>query len=201
MATIITKVESARGCGYRKAGGLYMVGGSSFSPCGKLPIELDVCPCCNSGIKQSRSFSWITRELLDAKACNTPTCTKGCNAFGDTKRFGLLWVGTAFYNSPTDFTRESMAMGVSKRIAFIPKDLEVGKTWVLLAHPKAITEFTNDPENPVIYKKGIFSAFIPQRIEYVVKGTESEDELDAMEKRGITLVNVVRDTDAQLSLP
>lgn len=75
-----------------------------------------------------------------------------------------------------------------------------GKTWILLAHPKAISEFTEDPKNPVIYKKGIFSAFVPERIEYVVKGTESPDELENMAKRGITLVNVIRDKDAQLEL-
>ena len=52
----------------------------------------------------------------------------------------------------------------------------------------------------MIYKKGIFSAFVPERIEYVVKGTESPDELENMAKRGITLVNVIRDKDAQLEL-
>ncbi len=37
----------------------------------------------------------------------------------------------------------------------------------------------------------IFHAFIPTALEYVVKGTETEKELDRMEKQGITLVKVV----------
>lgn len=38
----------------------------------------------------------------------------------------------------------------------------------------------------------MFSAFRPERIEYVVRGTETADELLAMERRGIEPVKVER---------
>jgi hypothetical protein len=44
----------------------------------------------------------------------------------------------------------------------------------------------------MLYEPGIFQAFKPQRIEYIVKGTESDDELQSMIDRGITPVRVER---------
>lgn len=44
MATVHTSVESARGCGFRKGGGIYLVSGGLSEPCPKLPIELKVVP-------------------------------------------------------------------------------------------------------------------------------------------------------------
>lgn len=201
MATIETRVESERGCGFRKPGGLYMVGGRPSVPCGKLPIALDVCRCCGGGIKQSRGFSWIHSSLIEASPCQVSGCKSSCSPFNQKDvNFGLLWVGEKYYPTPGDFIREGIAQGISKRISFIPKDLVIGETWVMLAHPKAIQEFTNDPLEPVKYKKGIFTAFMPERIEYVVTGKETEDELNSMEKRGITLINVIPDIKAQLTI-
>jgi hypothetical protein len=41
------------------------------------------------------------------------------------------------------------------------------------------------------FKQGAFHIFRPQRIEYVVKGDETDDELAAFEKRGVEPVKVV----------
>jgi hypothetical protein len=123
------------------------------------------------------------------------------------QQMGLMWVGEKYYNTAEKFTREGHSMGVSKRIAHVPRDLVVGETWVLLAHSKTIVRYEPlvvdgvahpDKIAPHWYP-GIFQAFKPSRIEYVVKGTETEDELNAMEKRGITLINVIRDVDLQSS--
>jgi hypothetical protein len=54
---------------------------------------------------------------------------------------------------------------------------------VAVAHRKAI-EYLPDP------LPGIFHLFKPQRIEYVVKQSDSEKKLEALAKRGITLVRV-----------
>lgn len=56
MATVRTSVEGARGCGYRKAGGIYLVSGGIPRPCGKLPIPLTTCPTCSTK---------ATKKLLD----------------------------------------------------------------------------------------------------------------------------------------
>ena len=203
MPNIETRVEKQRGCGYRKEGGMYLVGGRLSQPCGKLPIELTVCPCCNAGIKQSRGMSFISGLMINGKECSENSkCSKGCQEFFfNQEEYGLMWVGEKFYPTPSDFQKEGRAQGISKRIAQIPKKLVVGKTVVLLAHPKAIQVLDlENKENPVQYKKGVFSAFIPERIEYVVKGTETVEELENMEARGITLVKVIRDTEAQMTI-
>lgn len=46
----------------------------------------------------------------------------------------------------------------------------------------------------VIYTPGIFQMFQPQAIEYVVKGDETDDELEKLAKRGFTLVKIERVT-------
>ena len=196
MATIQNRTEQQRGCGYRKPGALYLVSGVLSKPCGKLPIELTVCPCCNQGIKPTRGFAWIQYKLIEDAKCRlwkTGKCE--CTAFeapwnfsGEDK-LGLMWVGGKYYKTPDHFSKEAAQMGISKRIAAVPKDLVVGHTWVLLAHRKAI-EKINVSEQRVDKVPGIFQAFKPTAIEYIVKGTESEAELDSMEKRGITLVKV-----------
>lgn len=209
MATIIDKVENERGCGFRKKGGMYLISSGAALACQKLPIALTVCPCCGEGVKQSRGFKWVKYDLVKDPQC--PKITEGkaclsCPFDGSVEKFGLMWVGEKFYPTPSKFTNEAALMGISKRIAQIPKELIVGETWVLLAHPKAVlfsqtttTQYPAAPGEPE-YLPGIFSAFVPQRIEYIVKGTETEEELDRMEKRGITLVNVIpaKQTEAAL---
>src|SRR5262245_24179877 len=112
MATIITKCESKRGCGYRKKGGKYFVNDGIGRPCGKLPIPLTVCPCCNQGIKQSRGFTWITGALINDR--NYSGCKHNTgNSFTDCQtcplrhmdaetKLGLMWVGGKYYPSTAD---------------------------------------------------------------------------------------------------
>jgi len=51
--------ESKRGCGYRKVGGLYLVGDGIFVPCDRLPYLLETCPVCGHGIHFTRSMTEI----------------------------------------------------------------------------------------------------------------------------------------------
>lgn len=196
-----TLIESSRGCGYRKPGGLYFVGGRFGTPCGKLPIPLTVCPCCNAGIKFTRSFQWIGAAIVEQHECRLGDECKNCAVWnGKLEHFGLLWVGEAFYKTPEHFMAEGRAKGISKRIHAVPKGFEVGVDWILLAHRKAVDTGNKDIDGNPIMGNGIFQAFKPERIEYVVKGDETEEELAKLEKRGITPVKVVKDTDAQTSI-
>jgi len=212
MATIIHKTEKQRGCGYRKPGGMYFVSDGPGKECGRLPIALTVCPCCNAGIKPHRGFQWVLGSLFMGTPCptekqlaaNNPCYTCPLYLLKPTDKVGLMWVGEKFYPTPADFMREGAAMGVSKRIPQIPKDFKVGESWIMLAHRKAIGPLTldtlaDDPEGGKErqYQAGVFQAFKPARIEYVVKGTETEEELDRLEKRGLTLVKVTPDTTGE----
>jgi len=107
---------------------------------------------------------------------------------------GLLWIGEKYY-TPQSFMKEALVLGVSKRIAAIPRNLELGLTWVLLAHPKAVNRMkpakTNDEVLfEIVQAPGIFTAFIPQRIEKIVPDTITEEEVERLRKRGITPVKV-----------
>lgn len=196
------RYDKKRGCGWRKPGGLYLISSGEGRPCCKLPFPLTVCPCCSAGIKFSRGWTWVDVDKLffpngpelhpDAPQCH------GCplNDYGIIGRAGLLWVGEKFYPTTADFTKEMAEQGISRRIHSIPNDFKLGETWVLLAHIKAIytkkiisqepLDWTND------HAPGIFYVFRPTAIEYVVKGDETDEELERLEKRGITPVRIVK---------
>ena len=214
MATVHVSVEGARGCGHRQPGGKYLVSGGLSEPCPKLPIELCKCPTCGGGIRQARGFTWILpHPLLDPGAHGTPSHDRVCPLGQDYtiahwhegERAGLIWIGASFYPTPESFMEEAARMGVSRRIAQVPRDLVVGETWVALAHPKAIPgecEHGAPAGNPCSkcehgestgeWLGGVITFFRPTAIEYVVKGEETEEELDALEARGFRLVRVVK---------
>lgn len=103
----------------------------------------------------------------------------------------LIWVGEKFYKSGTDFIRESRSMGISRFIQHIPKGFELGKTWVLLAHRKAIEIAPVFSPHPV-WQAGIFSMFKPTRIEIIVTGKEPDSVIEDYVKRGLTPVLIQR---------
>lgn len=91
-------------------------------------------------------------------------------------------------------------MGVSRRIPAVPKGFELGKTVVYLAHRRgqyrahvlgcAVFSLKTDECNCGAMEPVVITAFVPKAIEYVVKGTETEEELLRLEDRGIDLVEV-----------
>jgi len=192
---IKTVYENKRGCGYRKPGGLYLRSDALAVNCGLLPVPLEVCTRCGSGIKPSRGFTWVDADLVTSNHCRlerTDHCKNICGLRSITGRCGLLWIGEKYYPAPQKFSNECGAMGVSRRIKSVPNGFVVGKTWVFVAHRKCIMRDLEGKQTHIDgeFIPGIFQAFQPQRIEYVVKGTETEKELEDLVKRGIDLVDV-----------
>lgn len=189
------RVEERRGCGFRKPGGVYLVSDGPSAPCGKLPIPLEICPTCGQGIKPARGWTWIhATALLASRECQSPDCSPRCPLAGSLGRAGLLWIGEAFYGRPEDWTAEARRLGVSRRISAVPRGFVVGQTWVLVAHRKAI----RNPDDS--WTAAIFHAFCPQRIEYVVRGDETDEQIEDLLKRGLTPV-LVRRVQEQHELP
>lgn len=215
-----TKVEGKRGCGWRRGGGLYLISDEIGIPCGLLPVELSVCPTCHAGIKPTRGWQWVEPDPLlphhlppsfspsddgDVDELTLPPSAMvqhpGCplNELGLLgERCGLLWIGESFYPLPESWIREGRRMGFSRRIAALPKDFKAGETWVLAAHRKAITRWPEDATEPE-FAAGVFHIWRPDRVEYVVKGDESEEELERLVKRGIEPVRVVPGDDTELA--
>jgi hypothetical protein len=195
---IRTVVEGARGCGYRKEGGLYLVSGQPSEPCPLIPYPLESCPHCGSGIKPSRSFTWITPSVIIPASEHGLSLHNDACPLGTARRFsdGTGVAGFAAIN----FRDHGHKMGE-----------RAGLIWVgvVLAHRKAIrvieeatitgvsmTERGSEVDGTVdkeSFVPGAITMFRPHAIEYVVKGTETEEEIEALEKRGLTLVKVVRD--------
>lgn len=235
MLQIHNTIEAKRGCGYRKPGkngvGVYLMGGELSAPCGRLPIPLLRCPTCDCGLKPSRSWTWIepaglfrvareqpcvaspvelsTRQRMADWAERTKTC-RSC-PIGDAMplgRHGLLWIGEAFYKSPHDFVKEAAALGLSRKLPALPRGFELGKTWVYLAHRAAVQKVV---DGAAVVQPGVFSAFLPHRIDLVVDTDDpaqlperarklAEDLIDAHGERAVRLVKVTRDVDAQLGI-
>jgi hypothetical protein len=203
-------IEEKRGCGYRKVGGLYLRGSGDGVPCDRLPLPLTVCPCCSAGIKQTRGWTWIDVPLFVGKAHENCIDDNPCVLCTNTEiigRAGLLWIGTQFYKTTGEFMSESARLGISRRITAVPKGFEIGKTWVLLAHPKAcscerchgagiiveesIPAISMGPDASIATKHepcsdckasgraaGVFRVFRPNAIEKIVTETQSKDEAE-----------------------
>jgi hypothetical protein len=145
------------------------------------------------GIKRSRGLSFISSKLLNLKegSCDGEFCATRC-PFGKTRpeQYGLMWIGESFYPTPDDFLTEAQKYGISKRIPFVSSKLILNKTWVLLAHPKAIRD-DNGKLQP-----GIVFAFQPSRIEMPVDGRFMTPETrQAIQARGIQPVECEPDAD------
>jgi hypothetical protein len=142
--------EARRGCGYRKTGGLYLVGSGLSAPCDRMPYPLDRCRTCGAGVKFTRGHTWLQPDFFSRHVPEshplgldrTPECTDEaacpvCNNRPDFAPHMLLWIGRSHY-SPESYLAESLTLGVSRRIPAMPKGLVLGETWVLLAHLDAI---------------------------------------------------------------
>lgn len=188
-------VEAKRGCGYRKVGGLYLVSGELSESCDRLPFELSTCPCCGEGIKQARGWTWIEPNRLFESFHESCICSNFCPVCNphtifynpetekSDKKAGLIWIGKQHYPTTRDFIKEGVSQGVSRRINSIHRGFELGKTWVLLAHPEAVTRLPTEDEvektdadlfngNANIEVPGIFCVFKPTRIERIIKQSE-----------------------------
>jgi hypothetical protein len=204
-------VEAKRGCGFRKVGGLYLVGSSSGIRCDRLPIALEICRCCGQGIKQTRGFTWVdiaglvggdhmvnmTPEELGpvpesgykatARHCHCHEFCPLCHNVASMGRGGLLWIGTQFYPTIEAFEAEAGLLGISRRITTVPRGFEIGKTWLLLAHSRGIIKPSGDLTAK--YVPAIFRVWKPERLERIYTESQRGSEaVQADEKRGITPV-------------
>lgn len=200
-------VEAKRGCGYRKVGALYLCGSGITITCDRLPFLIEYCPVCGSGIKFTQGFTWIDWngfagqcEGKDGTFCSDKLIPCWICQPKEGEKYGLLWVGEAYY-SPEHFIKEALEMGVSKRIPFVPKELRLGETIVLLAHKKGILkglkEIVESKSNHVDihheqeYSPAIFYCFKPTKVEMLIYESELNDEKrEELVKRNITPIPI-----------
>lgn len=195
-----TYKEGPRGCGFRSKG-LYLtlLNGKGYG-CGRLPIPLTVCPCCGEGIRRSRAARWIQAGLMLGHPCKfegTPDVRR-CNLcpmmqFKNDTPVLLIWIGSGHYPTPEAFLREANRMGISRKIAALPRGFKLGETWVALAHERADSRTVDDEGGNLTAEAvpGIFHLFKPNEVQYVTDGSETEEELQKMKDRGITPVKVI----------
>lgn len=204
-------VEAVRGCGYRKVGGLYLCGQGFAMGCDRLPYELVVCPTCGAGVKFTRGFTWLdwakyayyhegeeTEHLISVKAvCRCSAVCPVCWPLIQPQPYGLLWVGEQFYTTQS-FIQEALEMGVSRRIAVIPRNLKLGETWIVFAHKSACgtrLEEQDDGTTKQVGIPGIFYAHRPTSLELLIwESDATEEKLAELEKKGITPV-IIPDGD------
>lgn len=177
--------------------------------CGRVPFPLHACPTCGGGYRPSRAWRWVEpKEMLspmpesncgEHSALTCMMCPMNPYFWERGAKAGLIWIGEAHYPAPQEFMREALEMGVSRRIAAIPRGFRAG-TGVFLAHKKAVP-----PSGDVLgedgFTPGIFTFFRAQRIEYVVRGDETPDKIERLHDRGVQIVRVHPIRENQENLP
>lgn len=187
--------EAIRGCGYRVIHGIYIVGFGESVVCDRLKLILEECAVCGQKPQFSRGISKIDPYKLFGEHENCeceagPTCAI-CHPEEKGSYF-LMWVGSDY--TEESFVNEAKTLGFSKRIPWIPKDLEIGKSWVFFAKKNN----TQIELGKVINKRGrkpmasaIFYAVKPEGIDYLIKEDEATDEyLEELKNEGVTAVVV-----------
>jgi len=127
----------------QKHRGYYLCGGGMEVYCHRLPLSIPVCESCNRpllvpirGIQRMEpNIIWgICPEWNDTSypchQMNCPTCNPPEKAY-------VVWVGESFYETPESYLDEVRRMGISRKIPFVPEDLNVGD-WVFLGFRKLI---------------------------------------------------------------
>lgn len=205
--TVEVLFEKRRGCGYRQPGGLYAFqGGFTDTACCLLPQLVDSCASCGAGIKPARGWTWVKPEaILDSPFCEiaefreqskerfpfSDRCPARFLAHGFDPatglklegKVGLLWIGAEHYALPSLFVHEARTMGISRRLTQIPRDFTVDRDWILLGHRKAAG-------SPPEYHPGIFMLWKPKELQYVLKPTDTAEDVRRMLRRGIRPVIV-----------
>jgi hypothetical protein len=177
-----------RGCGYLQAGGLYLMSGKLGAPCDRLYFPIPVCPVCGETIRFSRGIQKINALKLFGEHKNCKDETKPCPVCQPQEEGTfLMWVGDKYY-TPEEFVEEAKTLGVSKRINYVPKEFEVGKSWLVLAHQKAI--LSQDKEGPK-QKPGIITAIRPTKLVKVLKENQATpDQVAELEEQGIDVMPI-----------
>jgi hypothetical protein len=208
--------ETERGCGWRHIGGFYLMGSGMGQGCDALPLDLEPCGECGFELpKKLRVMMSVHSGYLRPKILVKHSLPKDSEKVGEKcsdkfpcpvcnmkfgKKFLLMTVAKEFY-SPESFIEEARKYGVSKRIRpeTLPKEFELGKTWVFLAHKEAIRTKDSNPDILTDerklgeYKRGLFYAFKPKRIEAIVGDNEKPEKVKDLEDEGFKVIQLPHD--------
>lgn len=188
---VLRMAREERGCGFRKKGGTYLFCDvDNVVPCPSLPIELpDRCPTCGEELEQFRGIKvvnpqkyFVSPQKVIAK-CN-PMAVPPCIACYPPDHGALMWVGKKYYTKDL-FMQESVRMGISKRLAKIPKGLKPGDP-IYFMHPEAFPP----KEGCVRGTPGIFTAARISAFHRIIDEDQEKDEkfIKELEDQGITPV-------------
>lgn len=180
MSNVETINIKKRACGLRKPGHLYLVGGGKVEDSDFFPRAI-TCPHCGLGLKASRNISkfypaQLWPELLRPEL-EVFDVQKPFHYFYRDEMAYAVTIGVQHYPTPESYLAEAAEQGISRLIQAVPRDFVAGETWVFLIHPHV---FPGQKWSP-----GAIAAFRPRRIEYVVRGDESQEYLDSLISRGV----------------
>lgn len=200
--SVSVMVRAERGCGFRNTRGYYLCGGGMEVHCHRLPLPIPVCEACKRplivpirGIQRIEPNKvWtLCPEWQDLSyPCHLVKCP---SCFPPEKAY-VVWVGESFYETPNSFVDESRRMGISRKIPFVPDDLEVGD-WVFLGYRKLIPTGNYNKDHEEILDPGIFHAFRVSTIEKLLTDAQQQDQyyVKTLLDRGITPVVEVDSED------
>ena len=187
MIIVTERIEKKRLNGYRIPGELYLVGSLPVTQLEKIPFEL--------------SQNLVPKMGLQPKPDGFP--------YSHALLAGMMWVNGKHYSHAAHFMQEARQLQVQMRIKRVSCSIEPGRTVVLLAHRKAIVDYSNgcngwvnsegEAETDIQYKPGVFSMFTVRSMEYVIKDeTDLEDKyIIQLAAAGVKLVKVIHSEEME----
>lgn len=187
---------SKRKCGERKPGGFYLVGGIPVGDNGWLPRAVR-CACGIQFIKPSRNVQTVVPYDVFPELRPESKDPRKFHSFKPLEKVWVITLDADHYKTPGDWLEEAENQGISRRLKEIPRGFKIGESWVFIMHGKVfkrevvIDEGLLTEETKTVNEPGIICVFRPRAIEYVVHGTETNEELIALAERGVTPVKVI----------
>ena len=182
-----------RQCGLRKPGGLYLVGDCPEEDMnGWLPRACR-CTCGIKFLKGSRNVQKFVPYDAFPELRPGSTDPRKFATFLPDETVWVVTIGEKHYPTVYSYLHEAREQGISRYIQEFPRGFKIGESWVFLLHPTAFQrEVPVSPGEKQRYVKepGIIAVFKPKAIQYVVTGDETEEYLDGLQSKGVTLVSV-----------
>jgi hypothetical protein len=186
-------IEAKRRFGWREPGTWWLAGGQIWTEefCGRLPMEQqDHCQYCGFRLIKRFGWKWIEpRVIVDRYPCNRPPglCVDACPFYPTRERVGLVWL-PRYYSGARQWYEECQEAGPLLKIDKLPD---------------GGVNFNDEIDGDLVYvyyrafrpKKeqgSIVAAYKPDRLEYVVKDSDSELSIWSMAMDNIRVLRVLK---------
>jgi hypothetical protein len=161
------EVKFKRGCGYRKVGGLYLVGGGLTGSCDRLPVVIPACSCCGEKPRFNRGIAPIDPYKLFGWHEPMDLCT----CFVNRKRDGACPICQPDAQQPVDLISDRVELDIME-VFEIPEEMRPKRKMSMAEEKYYIMWIGSEHYSPTSFVAEVIEHGASKRIPHVPTGFE-----------------------------